>query len=453
VVDVTYKTPSTLPTSALVDKITAQDHVLTPTAQDSTTYTYSGSAPPPPTSNPYTAVTPFRVCDTRPVGPGIGSNQCNGVGAGPIGSGATRLITIQGSVVPAGATAVVLNITAIGPSKSTYLKLYPAGGTFPATSNINPAAGSTIANLAEVGLSAGGQIDLYNSVGTINVALDIEGYVSSASPGLFNSLTPVRVCDTRGVAAGIGNNQCNHGSTSASPIGANSTLTFAVNNGSTVPTSGVTAVVFNLTAIAPTTTTVLTAFAGSTARPTASNLNLNAHVVLPNRVTVPVTCAAGNCTVSIWNSVGSVNVAVDIDGWYAASPASAKFTAITPARVCDTRYGTGGAAGCFEGVVHAGGVMNLYTPGLDGIPTLAGGTPPVAIVANVTVVNATTGTFITVYPGPLGSTRPNVSDLNVAGVAATTNLVVIALGSDGTINLFNDLGNVDLIVDVFGYYS
>ena len=35
----------------------------------------------------------------------------------------------------------------------------------------------------------------------------------------------------------------------------------------------------------------------------------------------------------------------------------------------------------------------------------------------------------------------------------STNLVVVGVGSDGTINLFNAVGTVNLIVDVLGYYS
>ena len=74
-----------------------------------------------------------------------------------------------------------------------------------------------------------------------------------------------------------------------------------------------------------------------------------------------------------------------------------------------------------------------------------------AIVANVTVVNATSSTFATVYPGLLS--RPTASDLNVTSFEPVTNLVVVGVGSDGTINLFNDLGKVNFIVDVLGYYS
>ena len=78
---------------------------------------------------------------------------------------------------------------------------------------------------------------------------------------------------------------------------------------------------------------------------------------------------------------------------------------------------------------------------------------PVAIVANVTAVNATTLTYISVYPGPASPNHPNVSDLNPGSGQTATNLVVVGVGSDGSINLFNNVGAIDLIVDVVGYYA
>jgi hypothetical protein len=452
-VTVNYTAANPLPASG-ADTITAQNH---PTATHSaaTTYTYATSTVQP--QGPYTPVTPFRVCDTRPTGPGIIANQCDtgntGAGSGPIGSGATRVITIDGfgGVPASGVTAVVVNLTAIAPSSGTFLKLTPDGSTA-TTSNLNPQARQIVANLVEVGVSPAGKIDVFNAVGTVNIALDIEGFVSSTSTGLYNVSPsgPVRICDTRAAGPGIALNRCNTGG--ASPIGNMATLTFNVNgSGSPVPGTGVSAVVFNLTAINPTVGTVLTAFTG--VRPEASNVNVDAHKAVPNRVIVPVTCIGGNCTVSIWNGAGSVNIAVDIDGWFTTG-AGTQFTALaTPARICDTRFGNSSDAGCTKSFVGSGQVLNIEGAGIDGIPPDTGGAgSPVAIVANVTAVGATTGTFITVYPGTQTS-RPNASDLNVPSNLPVSNLVVATLGTDGTINLFNVLGNVNLIVDVLGYYS
>jgi hypothetical protein len=456
-VAIIYSTPATLPTSG-TDTLTAQNHP-TATVQASTTYTFGASVAPTP--EPYTAITPFRVCDTRPVGPGVTANQCDtnstGAGSGPIGSGATRVITLSGlDSIPAGITAVVVNLTAIFPDRNTFLTLWPDGTTKPATSNLNPTTGSTVANLVEVAVG-GGKIDLFNDLGITNVAVDVEGYVGSTATALFTPATaPLRICDTRATGPGVSSNRCNL--SGASPLNAGTTLTFNVSgSGSPVPGTGVTAVVFNLTAINPTVGTVLTAFAGGGSRPTASNLNVNANVALPNRVIVPVTCAAGACSVSIWNSIGKVNIAVDVDGWFSAS--GAQFTALTPpARVCNTINGNpsdgGGNGGCLKAVVGPGHTLNINVAGIDGVPVQTGHAgSPVAIVANVTAVIPTSSTFITVFPGPLGSALPTASDLNVAKGATATNLVVVAVGSDGSISLFNDLGNVNLIVDILGYYS
>lgn len=448
-VAITYTAANPLPASG-IDTITAQNHP-TETVENSTSYTYATSTAPP--SNPYTAVPPFRVCDTRPAQPGIAANQCNtGAGSGPIASGATRVIAVgglSGDGVPAsGVTAVVVNLTGIAPSASTFLTLYPDGTTKPRTSNLNPLKGGTVANLVEVGVSSAGKLDLFNTTntGSINVALDVEGYVSATSPGFYNAAAaPVRICDTRHSGPGISANQCN--TLGTSPIAGGATLTFKVNP--PAPGSAVTAVVFNLTGIGPTKNTVLTAFTGS--RPTASNLNINGGTAtaLSNRVIVPVTCAGGNCTVSIWNSVGSINIAVDIDGWFTATGTS--FTAMpSPARVCDTRFGNVNDQGCAKALVAAGAarMLNITITNIDGIPSNA-----TAIVANVTAVNATTGTFITVFPGPSTQGVPTASDINDASSGAVPSLVVVGVGSDGTINLFNDVGSVNLIVDVLGYYS
>ena len=408
---------------------------------------------------PYTAVSPFRICDTRPVAPGISANQCNSGSSahGPLGQGATRAITVgvTGSNVPtSGVSAVVVNVTAIAPTQATYLTLFPANGAKPGTSNLNPRAGQVIANLVEVAVSSTGQLDIFNDLGSTNVAIDIEGYVpatTSGTTGLYNPTAPTRICDTR--TAGVAVNQC-----SGHPILAGHPLTFDVHgSGSPVPSTGVSAVVFNLTAIAPTASTVLTAYPSNVSMPKASNINLPAGAVIPNRVIVPVPahCSAPNCRVTIANSVGSVNVAVDIDGWYTdntGTQSGALFSGVAPSRLCDTRYGNTNDPGCSKAAIHAGGILNIQIAGKAGIPSMTSSSPPVAVVANVTAVDATAGTFVTAYSSDVTS-LPKASDLNVLVGQADTNLVVVQVGSDGTINLYNAAGSVDLIVDVLGYYS
>ena len=79
--------------------------------------------------------------------------------------------------------------------------------------------------------------------------------------------------------------------------------------------------------------------------------------------------------------------------------------------------------------------------------------PPSAIVLNVTAVAspASPPSFLTAYPG--GATRPLASDLNYGGGQTIPNLVVVGVGPDGTIQLYNNLGTNDVVADVMGWYG
>jgi hypothetical protein len=77
----------------------------------------------------------------------------------------------------------------------------------------------------------------------------------------------------------------------------------------------------------------------------------------------------------------------------------------------------------------------------------------VAVSMNVTAVNATAGSFLTVFPADAPS-RPVASSLNYeAGQAPTPNSVTVQLSSDGKIAFYNLAGNVEVIADIVGYYE
>src|SRR5262249_3070539 len=148
-------------------------------------------------------------------------------------------------------------------------------------SNLNWAAGKTVANLVELALGAGGQVSLFNGLGAADVVLDVEGYVESptVSPppaGLFNPIVPSRGLDTR-IGLGSGKAQ----------LCAGQTITVTITGHGGVPSTGVSAVVLNVTAtktvVAPSAWTVYPA--GAT-RPTASNLNFVPGQTVANRVIV-----------------------------------------------------------------------------------------------------------------------------------------------------------------------
>jgi hypothetical protein len=86
--------------------------------------------------------------------------------------------TVGGLSVPAGATAVIGNLTVTNTQGGGALILFPHGATRPLTSNINYAGGATIANFAMVGLSSGGAMDLFVVGAGTDALFDVAGYLA-----------------------------------------------------------------------------------------------------------------------------------------------------------------------------------------------------------------------------------------------------------------------------------
>jgi hypothetical protein len=124
----------------------------------------------------YHSLTPCRLADTR---------NAPGPSGGPIRSdGATRNFPVQGLCgVPVGARAVSVNLTAVGPTATGFLTLFPAGITRPVVSTLNYSAGEpAIANGAIVPLAdqTTNPLDVAVfsrvSAGTVHMVLDVTGY-------------------------------------------------------------------------------------------------------------------------------------------------------------------------------------------------------------------------------------------------------------------------------------
>lgn len=126
----------------------------------------------------------------------------------------------------------------------------------------------------------------------------------------------------------------------------------------------------------------------------------------------------------------------------AGSGSGSSIVPVAPVRILDTRNGTGGASA----PIGPDAAYKLTVAGVAGVPADATG-----VLLNVTAVNGTAASFLTVYPD--GSARPNTSNLNWADAAPHPNMVSVALGNGGAIDLYNNAGHVDLIVDLAGYFT
>jgi hypothetical protein len=77
--------------------------------------------------------------------------------------------------------------------------------------------------------------------------------------------------------------------------------------------------------------------------------------------------------------------------------------------------------------------------------------PPTAVVLNVTVTNPSAASHLILFPD--GAAQPTTSDLNFLPGQTIPNLVVVRLGSNGKLDIFNLSGTTDVIADVVGWYG
>jgi hypothetical protein len=166
---------------------------------------------------------------------------------------------------------------------------------------------------------------------------------------------------------------------------------------------------------------------------------------VPNRVVVPL---GSGGKVSFYNGMGAADLLVDVNGYFTDSTGSgAMFEPLSPARIVDTRYGTGG----FSSPLGPGGTIVVGAAGNGGLPTMGAATPPQAVVLNVTVTGASAASDLLVWPD--GTAPPLASDLNFAAGQTVANLVVVKLSAAGKLDIRNDFGSSNVIVDVVGWYG
>ncbi len=216
------------------------------------------------------------------------------------------------------------------------------------------------------------------------------------------------------------------------------TLSVSVTGTEPLPVSGtVTAAVLNVTVVGPFGAGYWTVWPHTSARPEASNLNVDELLALaggavPNLVTVPV---GADGVVDVYTSGGG-HVIVDLLGYYSAADTATagRFQPLpAPTRVMDTRRVATFAPGETRGFA---------------IPGAAGAN---AVAVNLTSITSRPG-YWQVYP--TGSAAPATSNLNSpAGInAVAANQALVTVDAGGNINIYSEQGG-DLIIDVVGTYT
>lgn len=147
--------------------------------------------------------------------------------------------------------------------------------------------------------------------------------------------------------------------------------------------------------------------------------------------------------VDVYNSSGTVDVVVDVSGYFTSSSGAAPggYVTVTQTRLVDTRDGTGAA----EAQLAPGGSINVQMDGVDGIADAS------AVFVNLTVPSPAAAGSLYAYATGGSAGQPALDYVDATTASAAT----VAVGSGGQITVKNGSStqSIDVVIDIYGYFS
>ncbi|MGE0728953.1 MAG: hypothetical protein AB7O92_09435 [Acidimicrobiia bacterium] len=227
-----------------------------------------------------------RALDTRTTG-------------GRVPAGGSVAVPVAGLYgTPNSSVAAQLNVTVTNPAAAGYLTVYPCGAAVPLASNVNFAAGQTVANAVLARLGEGGAVCVRSAVAT-DVVIDVNGAYGPTGDALPMAVTPFRVADTR----------------TSAPIAAGGVLEVDLANRPGLHRVTPAGALLNVTVADAAAPGYLTVYACDRDRPFASHVNYLTGQSVANFVQVPL--SAGTRKACVF-STAPAQVVVDVSGALAA---------------------------------------------------------------------------------------------------------------------------------------
>lgn len=396
-------------------------YTITDTADLSTGGTTATTVSFTTAGSDFTPYGPARILDTR-----------HGIGAPVrmVATGSYVKLQVAGvGSIPAGVTAVAVNLTATDGTAAGFLAAV-ADGSGVASSNVNYLKGQTVANNAFVPVAPDGAIDVYNegaAGASADLIADISGYFTQATVSGYTPVAPKRLLDTRHAIGAP-----------TAKVRANTGLPVTVVGADSIP-AGVTAVALHVAVTDTSGGGWIAAEPDGAGVPGTSILNYGAGQTLSNTVIVPV---AADGRIELYNGGGAtpVDLVADVSGYFSAASRDV-YMPLTPYRAWDSRH---------DGTGLTPDGTNWYPLETDAQTAVVSAD---VVVTNLTVTDVGVGGDLTVYP--TGTARPAVSDLSFASGRTTANLGLVAQApSYEAIDVYNaSAAHGDLILDVFGYFT
>lgn len=402
--------------------------------QSSTSRKVSVTSDPIAPAHSYFTVAPCRLLDT------ILTNNL------PI------VANIAGSCgIPSTAKAVSFNVTAMAPTGSGKVRLYPGNLTASApgsNSSIHftpataPRANSAVIKLATNGAGTLGiHAEVAGSPGQVRLILDIQGYFStdtSPAPGAqgplgFQTLPPCRMADTR----------------PSSPLVAGTGRTFTAQGVCGVPVgAAVASLQIGVPGPASSGSGSITLYPSNITLPGVSTISFPSGTPhLRNGARVSLSPSTPDFAAMFTGTAGaSVHAYFDVNGYF-KSDAPLKYHPITPCRSVDTGDPAMGGSPLVTGTVRT-----FQIQGNCGIPVGAK-----AALLRLVIGSPTSSGDLSVFPSNVS--QPAVStvkfDANEPGLSMGTIVPLATLIDDLAVTpgQMTAGGTVGLAIDVFGYFK
>ncbi|MCB1000395.1 MAG: DUF4185 domain-containing protein [Acidimicrobiales bacterium] len=346
-------------------------------------------------SSGFLPVDPVRLVDTRAPGAAFGRLVPG-----------TRAELDLRDRMPAGATAVALNLTTDRSAQDGWVRAFPCDAGEPPTSNVNPAVGRVVTNAAIVPVGDGRLC--VTSLGPTDLVVDLNGWLTVDAPAGLVARTE-RLADTRTGTGGAA--RLDDGETMAVRVAA--------------PGSAVVAVSLGVTAVDPAADGYVTAWPCGTTMPVVSNLNPQAGVTRPNLVNVRVGADGRVCLATM----RATDLVVDLLGEY-RTDGGARYAPIGPRRLLDSRAG--------GRPTHPSNMSDLVALG-----------SVAAAQVNLTATDTEAAGYLSAYPC-LAQAWPGTSNANYVAGETTATAALMSPGR-GYGCVFSS-AVTHLVVDLFGVW-
>lgn len=243
----------------------------------------------------------------------------------------------------------------------------------------------------------------------------------------YTAYGPLRLLDTRYGTGGV-----------STPLTSTAPIRLKIAGNGSIP-ADVTAVAMNVTVTNSTGSGNVAVNPDGQTPSGTSNLNYSAGQTVANMVIVPV--GSDGYVSFTKQGPGSVALIADVSGYYTQTDA-AGYTATSPTRILDTRNGTGGVSTPLTSTSP----IKLQVAGNGSIPA-----DITAVAVNLTLTSSTGGGNVVAWPD--GAAQPTASNLNYSAGQTVANAAIVPV-QDGYIDLAKQgSGGVAMIVDVEGYFT